>query len=358
MSPKLEDVIARTVAELRKDRDWTQADLARHMVAMGFKWQPNRVAQLETLRHPPSLFESIALCWVFELPLVDLMPGEESVVRPDGGEVPLAHVRAAIAGDVSVQDGSRKLLEKTKASAEELRKAARRAGVDSAVLNHISVELYGKGFMDEREERAGDLSDLPKRSAQTKRGHATRGMLAEIREYIEREGIEEIERRHRERQAERLEQLRGRLQPPELDMNDPLPEGSHLTVRQDMAGKWRIALIGSDHKVHGLSPEGYLTKADALKTIDPEKYAFVGDDAWSAATEESGAKSLAETLRESVEDTQSRRARLRDEVARRYRDGEGVRALALSTGRSYGFIHRLLTEAGIEHHGVRDRSRS
>jgi hypothetical protein len=30
----------------------------------------------------------------------------------------------------------------------------------------------------------------------------------------------------------------------------------------------------------------------------------------------------------------------------RYEAGESIRALAESTGRSYGFIHRLLTESG------------
>jgi hypothetical protein len=31
----------------------------------------------------------------------------------------------------------------------------------------------------------------------------------------------------------------------------------------------------------------------------------------------------------------------------RYDSGESIRALALATGRSYGFIHRILTEQGV-----------
>jgi len=31
----------------------------------------------------------------------------------------------------------------------------------------------------------------------------------------------------------------------------------------------------------------------------------------------------------------------------RYDSGESIRALALATGRSYGFIHRMLTEQGV-----------
>lgn len=34
------------------------------------------------------------------------------------------------------------------------------------------------------------------------------------------------------------------------------------------------------------------------------------------------------------------------DFVRRYTAGESIRDLAKSTGRSYGFVHRLLTEAG------------
>ncbi|MFB9427695.1 helix-turn-helix domain-containing protein, partial [Nonomuraea rubra] len=34
------------------------------------------------------------------------------------------------------------------------------------------------------------------------------------------------------------------------------------------------------------------------------------------------------------------------ELKRRYMDGESIRRLSISTGRSYGFVHRLLEEAG------------
>jgi predicted transcriptional regulator len=54
----------------------------------------------------------------------------------------------------------------------------------------------------------------------------------------------------------------------------------------------------------------------------------------------------------------------REELARdlvaRYRAGDSIRELAASTGRSYGFVHRLLSEAGVELRGrggaTRDRA--
>lgn len=41
------------------------------------------------------------------------------------------------------------------------------------------------------------------------------------------------------------------------------------------------------------------------------------------------------------------RAAYAGELAARYRAGESVRVLARSTGRSYGWVYRLLTEAGV-----------
>ncbi|MBA8823867.1 putative transcriptional regulator [Saccharopolyspora lacisalsi] len=34
-------------------------------------------------------------------------------------------------------------------------------------------------------------------------------------------------------------------------------------------------------------------------------------------------------------------------MALRYADGASIRRLAESTGRSYGFVHRVLTESGV-----------
>ncbi|ASU84394.1 hypothetical protein CDO52_17740 [Nocardiopsis gilva YIM 90087] len=56
---------------------------------------------------------------------------------------------------------------------------------------------------------------------------------------------------------------------------------------------------------------------------------------------------MAETLRKGTRVTGTERSALADDLKRRYEDGESIRSLAASTGRSYGFVHRLLTEAGV-----------
>lgn len=42
------------------------------------------------------------------------------------------------------------------------------------------------------------------------------------------------------------------------------------------------------------------------------------------------------------------RQTLAKDLVKRYTGGESIRALAASTGRSYGFIHRVLTESGVQ----------
>ncbi|MDS1269246.1 helix-turn-helix domain-containing protein [Lipingzhangella sp. LS1_29] len=55
---------------------------------------------------------------------------------------------------------------------------------------------------------------------------------------------------------------------------------------------------------------------------------------------------MTETLRKGTRVTGTERAELAEELRRRYDDGESIRSLAASTGRSYGFVHRVLTESG------------
>ena len=55
---------------------------------------------------------------------------------------------------------------------------------------------------------------------------------------------------------------------------------------------------------------------------------------------------MSETLRKGTRGTGEERSDLASDLKRRYDNGESIRALAAATGRSYGFVHRLLLEAG------------
>lgn len=56
---------------------------------------------------------------------------------------------------------------------------------------------------------------------------------------------------------------------------------------------------------------------------------------------------MAESLRKGTRVTGPDRSKLATDLKARYDAGESIRALALATGRSYGFIHRILTETGV-----------
>lgn len=56
---------------------------------------------------------------------------------------------------------------------------------------------------------------------------------------------------------------------------------------------------------------------------------------------------MAEELKKGARITGSERDKLAAELKARYAKGESIRALAESSGRSYGFIHRVLSESGV-----------
>lgn len=49
--------------------------------------------------------------------------------------------------------------------------------------------------------------------------------------------------------------------------------------------------------------------------------------------------------------TGGERDRLAADLKRKYDGGDSIRALASSTGRSYGFVHRMLSESGVSLRG-------
>ena len=56
---------------------------------------------------------------------------------------------------------------------------------------------------------------------------------------------------------------------------------------------------------------------------------------------------MAESLKRGTRVTGTDRSKLATDLSQRYGAGESIRSLAASTGRSYGFIHRILTETGV-----------
>jgi hypothetical protein len=56
---------------------------------------------------------------------------------------------------------------------------------------------------------------------------------------------------------------------------------------------------------------------------------------------------VTETLKKGTRVTGSDRTKLASDLKKRYDSGESIRSLAAATGRSYGFVHRILSETGV-----------
>jgi hypothetical protein len=56
---------------------------------------------------------------------------------------------------------------------------------------------------------------------------------------------------------------------------------------------------------------------------------------------------VAETLKKGSRVTGTAREQLASDLKTKYEAGESIRALAQETGRSYGFVHRMLSESGV-----------
>jgi hypothetical protein len=57
-------------------------------------------------------------------------------------------------------------------------------------------------------------------------------------------------------------------------------------------------------------------------------------------------ETVADTLKKGSRVTGADRDRLAGDLRKKYDGGASIRSLADATGRSYGFVHRILTESG------------
>jgi hypothetical protein len=60
---------------------------------------------------------------------------------------------------------------------------------------------------------------------------------------------------------------------------------------------------------------------------------------------------VTETLKKGTRVTGADRTKLASDLKKSYDGGESIRSLAAATGRSYGFVHRILTETGVSLRG-------
>lgn len=208
-----------------------QEDAAQRFQVNGLPtWRRSTVAQVEAGTRRPSLGDLLLVAMALECDLVSLIPEDvkEPVDLSPNVAVPPALVRMLLAdwdkfrelpGYEHPDEWLPRALERQRAVRERLRpqlqmirersprqviardrriafgpateaevRAADRLKVEPPVLKFASRILWDRNFEEERDSRAGD-GDVPPPTLQARRGHATRAMLDQLRDFLHEAGV-------------------------------------------------------------------------------------------------------------------------------------------------------------------------
>lgn len=197
---ELDAAIAHALGAALERRGIRRADFAREMSELGFRWTGNTVSQVVTTRRGLSLLEVAGVCAALQKPLGELLDSKlgRQLDLPSGS-VSVDDVMSALTRGKSAWRAHRR----GDLTSEEQRlyeqffppeydeaavKAARRLGVTVAAVIDASGELWGHELGRERDRRVIADPQESRRSLQARRGHVTRALIDELREYLARNG--------------------------------------------------------------------------------------------------------------------------------------------------------------------------
>ncbi len=204
----LHAVIGRNVRDHREGQGLTQDALTRALRSGGLTWTRSTLAKVERGERPVTVEELVVLSVVTGVPVPDLVGGDDRVelapdTFPTGDEV-----ASVLAGQVASSDPRTvpgwgmtpdeiSAVDNAAAVGEPEVHAAQRLGVDAIEVVRAARRLWGRTLAAERDSRvAGRIEpDADARSRQAVRGHITRGLLAELRDELERETERERKKR-------------------------------------------------------------------------------------------------------------------------------------------------------------------
>jgi transcriptional regulator with XRE-family HTH domain len=231
LAMQIHELLGAGIRAARLKKGWRQQDAAARFQMYGLPtWKPVAVGQVETGVRKPSIGELLLACAALEVSVADLIPDvDEPVDLGAGATMSAAAVRALLSGrwedfprnpddfafpgetwlegvlqqagavrdrqraliqpildrsdlDPWSEDVHRVFLPPTDAEAH----AARRLEVEPVQVKAAALALWHRGFEAERDARMGEAGDAPSaRTLAARRGHATRAMLAELREFLD-----------------------------------------------------------------------------------------------------------------------------------------------------------------------------
>jgi transcriptional regulator with XRE-family HTH domain len=184
-SPELDRLVGRNLRGIRDEAGLSQAEVAEGMAAGGFPvWTKQTVADVERGTRKVSLDELAGLADVTECKL-------ERLLSPDDELSDEAERRARVLIGLEkpkTPDGLEGVtVERSTEKLEDF--LCQELGVSRSELVELCRDLYGHpGVWVERERRvlAGDIPSVEKQRQElrARRGHATRAILAEMRERL------------------------------------------------------------------------------------------------------------------------------------------------------------------------------
>lgn len=217
--------LGRRVAELRSSAGSRQEDVVKAARQLGLPWAQSSVVDLERGRRRLSAEELVLLPAVMTealrrpVSLTDLL-AVDAVVDIGRARMSTAAVSALLAGrpagDIDVMGSEDEAIEAVATARQHLadviklgagdmyeaegtalvreaggaeRKAARQLGLPLATVAIAAHQRWGRSLTDEREFRLGQASADDARTVQARRGHVTRTLLGELRDFLRARGV-------------------------------------------------------------------------------------------------------------------------------------------------------------------------
>ncbi|MDK8768213.1 helix-turn-helix transcriptional regulator [Corynebacterium freneyi] len=197
-------VIGRRVADLRGERGWTQSQMRDLAQRFGVDWSQSTISEIESGKRRTDRLEVLAvLCSMFSLTLDELLAGDDEVML--GRPWTLEELREGLRGELEPASEKSGTMRLGGDNPVEVQRMAGKLGFTEEQLWWAVAAVYGRERrpIALRDEIAGVNQTDTSRSAQAKRGHATRRILKELNEAIDREGREELLERGSELAAKR-----------------------------------------------------------------------------------------------------------------------------------------------------------
>lgn len=192
---ELRTQVAAAVKAEREARKWRQKDVLDAARRLGADWSANAISEIESGRRRADTADVLAvLCLVFDIDVVTLLDDRKFDLA--GRESTAQDMIDALNGESELQPSSE--LPGTQRiggdNPVEVQRMADRLGVDVDQLRALVMAVYGAGErpIAKRDEIAGVSQTDTSRSAQAKRGHATRRILSELRAAMDEEGADAV----------------------------------------------------------------------------------------------------------------------------------------------------------------------